>query len=162
MRSALVHTEQLAAFAEELGIGKAMRLGRGELQAGGQNRPGLLCDVFEAIIGALYLDQDIEGVRKFLDPILVKAAEDILLNHKDEDPKSKLQEWAQGKGYPAPSYITRSSSGPDHSKMFEVDVYINGIVYGTGTGSSKQAATKLAAAMALEQLHISDWKLVNR
>lgn len=156
MRSALVHTEQLAAFAEELGIGKAMRLGRGELQAGGQNRPGLLCDVFEAIIGALYLDQDIEGVRKFLDPILVKAAEDILLNHKDEDPKSKLQEWAQGKGYPAPSYITRSSSGPDHSKMFEVDVYINGIVYGTGTGSSKQAATKQAAAKALENLHITD------
>jgi len=156
MRSALVHTEQLAAFAEELGIGKAMRLGRGELQAGGQNRPGLLCDVFEAIIGALYLDQDIEGVRKFLDPILVKAAEDILLNHKDEDPKSKLQEWAQGKGYPAPSYITRSSSGPDHSKMFEVDVYINGIVYGTGTGSSKQAATKQAAAKALENLHLTD------
>jgi len=156
MRSALVHTEQLATFAEELGIGKAMRLGRGELQAGGQNRPGLLCDVFEAIIGALYLDQDIEGVRKFLDPILVKAAEDILLNHKDEDPKSKLQEWAQGKGYPAPSYITRSSSGPDHSKMFEVDVYINGIVYGTGTGSSKQAATKQAAAKALENLHLTD------
>ena len=156
MRSALVHTEQLAAFAEELGIGKAMRLGRGELQAGGQNRPGLLCDVFEAIIGALYLDQDIEGVRKFLDPILVMAAEDILLNHKDEDPKSKLQEWAQGKGYPAPSYITRSSSGPDHSKMFEVDVYINGIVYGTGTGSSKQAATKQAAAKALENLHLTD------
>lgn len=156
MRSALVHTEQLAAFARELGIGRAMRLGRGELQAGGQSRPGLLCDVFEAVIGALYLDQDIDGVRKFLDPILVRAAEDILINHKDEDPKSKLQEWAQRKGFPAPSYTTRSSSGPDHSKMFEVDVYINGIVYGTGIGSSKQAATKQAAAKALENLHITD------
>lgn len=162
MRSALVHTAQLAEFARRLEIGRAMRLGRGEIQAGGYERAGLLCDTFEAVIGALYLEKDIEGVRVFLEPLLNEAAEDILLNHKDEDPKSMLQEWAQGKGYPAPVYVTRSSSGPDHSKSFEVDVYVNGAVCGTGTGSSKQAATKMAAAMALEQLHISDWKLVNR
>ncbi len=162
MRSALVHTAQLAEFARRLEIGRAMRLGRGEIQAGGYERAGLLCDTFEAVIGALYLEKDIEGVRVFLEPLLNEAAEDILLNHKDEDPKSMLQEWAQGKGYPAPVYVTRSSSGPDHSKSFEVDVYVNGAVCGTGTGSSKQAATKLAAAMALEQLNISDWKLVNR
>jgi len=158
MRSALVHTEQLAEFAHGLDLGDAMRLGKGEIQAGGYNRPALLCDTFEAVIGALYLDQDIEGVRKFIDPMLEEAAEDILLNHKNEDPKSKLQEWAQGNGYSAPVYTTRSSSGPDHSKSFEVDVYVNGKVCGTGTGPSKQAATKQAATMAIDQLHISDWE----
>ena len=158
MRSALVHTEQLAEFATRLDLGKALRLGRGELQAGGFNRPALLCDTFEAVIGALYLDQDIEGVRKFIEPMLKGASEDILLNHKDEDPKSKLQEWAQGKGFSAPTYTTRSSSGPDHLKSFEVDVYINGTVCGTGIGSSKQAATKQAAMKAIEKLHISNWE----
>lgn len=158
MRSALVHTEQLANFAIELDLGRAMRLGKGEVQAGGYNRLGLLCDTFEAVIGALYLDQDIDGVRKFIAPMLDRAADDILINHKDEDPKSKLQEWAQGNGYPAPVYTTRSSSGPDHSKSFEVDVYVNGKVCGSGTGSSKQAATKQAAAAAIELLHIDEWE----
>ena len=158
MRSALVHTEQLAEFAVELDLGRAMRLGRGEVQAGGNQRPGLLCDTFEAVIGAIFLDKDIEAVKKFIEPFLVKASEDILANHKDEDPKSKLQEWAQGNGFPAPVYTTRSSSGPDHSKSFEVDVYINGKVGGTGIGSSKQAATKQAATAAIENLHISDWE----
>lgn len=156
MRSALVHTEQLADFARELGLGNAMRLGKGEIQALGFTRPGLLCDTFEAVIGAIYLDMDIERVRKFIYPFLIKASADILLNHKDEDPKSKLQEWAQGKGYQAPQYTTRSTSGPDHSKSFEVDVIVNGVVCGTGTGSSKQAATKQAAARAIEKLHITD------
>ena len=158
MRSALVHTEQLAEFATQLGLGRAMRLGRGEIQAGGYNRPGLLCDTFEAVIGALYLDQDIDGVRKFIEPILAEAADDILINHKDEDPKSMLQEWAQGNGYPAPVYATRSSSGPDHLRSFEVDVYVNGNVCGTGIGSSKQAATKKAAAVAIEKLNINRWE----
>lgn len=156
MRSALVHTEQLAEFARQLGLGNAMRLGKGEIQSKGFARAGLLCDTFEAVIGAIYLDMDIEGVRKFIEPFLIRAAEDILLNHKDEDPKSKLQEWAQGQGYQAPLYTTRSISGPDHSKSFEVDVYINGNICGNGTGSSKQAATKMAAAQALKKLHISD------
>lgn len=156
MRSALVHTAQLADFARAINLGQAMRLGHGENQAGGYDRSALLCDTFEAVIGAIYLEQDIEGVRKFINPLLEKASEDILLNHKNEDPKSKLQEWAQGKGYATPQYITRNSSGPDHSKIFEVDVYVNGEVNGSGVGTSKQAATKQAAAVAIENLNIRD------
>ncbi|KAF0111492.1 MAG: ribonuclease III [Chloroflexi bacterium] len=152
MRSALVHTAQLAEFARKIDLGKAMRLGRGEWQAGGSERSGLLCDTFEAVIGALYLDQNIVGVMKFIEPILSAASDDILLNHKDEDPKSKLQEWAQGKGYQSPHYLTRNTSGPDHSKLFEVDVYIDGKVSGSGIGHSKQAATKQAAIAALNKL----------
>jgi ribonuclease-3 len=156
MRSALVYTEQLAVLARKIGVGKAMRLGRGEMQAGGQKRSGLLCDTFEAIIGALFLDKGIDGVTQFIFPILETAAEDILLNHKDEDPKSKLQEWAQGNGYQAPQYSTRNSYGPDHSKLFEVDVYIDGLVKGSGIGQSKHAATKQAALDALKKLGIGD------
>lgn len=155
MRSALVHTAQLAEFAREINLGGALRLGRGESQAGGKDRTALLCDTFEALIGALFLDQDIQSVKDFLNPFLVRASEDIIVNHKDEDPKSKLQEWAQGKGYPAPIYITRSTSGPDHSKEFEVEVYINNIVHGSGTGPSKHVATKQAAIMALTKLNLN-------
>jgi ribonuclease-3 len=152
MRSALVHTEELAEFAVQINLGKAMRLGRGESQAGGNTRPALLCDTFEAVVGAIYLDQNIEGVLRFISPFLLNSAEDIIINHKDEDPKSKLQEWAQGKGYPTPLYVTCNSSGPDHSKIFEVDVSVNGKVLARGIGHSKQAATKSAAANAMNNL----------
>lgn len=155
MRSALVHTAQLAEFAREIDLGKALRLGRGESQAGGKDRTALLCDTFEALVGALYLDQDIQGVKEFLYPFLIRASEDIIVNHKDEDPKSKLQEWAQAKGYQAPIYLTRSISGPDHLKEFEVEVYINNIVHGSGSGPSKHVATKQAAIMALQKLNLN-------
>ena len=158
MRSALVHTAQLAEFARSIQLGRAIRLGRGEIQAGGGERSGLLCDTFEAVIGAIYLEKDIDGVRRFINPMLETSAEDILINHKNEDPKSKLQEWAQGNGYPAPVYTTSDVSGPDHSKLFVVDVIVNGNVCGTGSGPSKQAAAKQAADDALIKLHLSDWK----
>lgn len=155
MRSALVHTEQLADFAVQIDLGKAMRLGRGETQAGGKERPALLCDTFEAVVGATYLDNGIDGVMKFISPFLLESADDILINHKEEDPKSNLQEWAQSKGYSTPQYVTCNSSGPDHSKVFEVEVYINGKVIARGSGHSKQAATKAAAANALIALGIA-------
>ena len=152
MRSALVHTEQLAEFAQEINLGPAMRLGRGEIQAGGRNRPALLCDTFEALIGAIYLQGEIEAVRKFTDPFWETASEYIISNHKNEDPKSKFQEWAQSEGYSAPLYVTRNASGPDHAKIFEVEVIVNGQVYGMGMGHSKHTAAKAAALAALKSL----------
>jgi ribonuclease-3 len=152
MRSALVYTEQLAVFADQIDLGRAMRLGRGEAQAGGRTRPALLCDTFEALVGALYLDGGIPAVNEFLEPLLVEASEDILLNNKNEDPKSLFQEWAQSHGYFAPSYVTKNSFGPDHSKVFQVDVLLNGETYGSGEGPSKQAAAKVAAQQALIRL----------
>ncbi|MEN4013437.1 MAG: ribonuclease III [Chloroflexota bacterium] len=152
MRSALVHTEQLADFARAINLGNAMRLGRGEAQAGGRERSALLCDTFEAFIGAIYLDGGVRMVEQFLFPHLELTSDDILLNRKNEDPKSLLQEWAQSQGFLAPLYITRSEHGPDHSKMFEVDVIIGGEVYARGDGPSKQAAAKNAARKALEKI----------
>jgi ribonuclease-3 len=154
MRSALVHTEQLAYFARRINLGMSMRLGRGEAHAGGRDRSALLCDCFEAVIGSLYLDQGIEAVRRFIFSMLDEAANDVLLNHKTEDPKSLFQEWAQSQGYQAPVYVTRSTSGPDHSKIFDVDVLVNEEVYGSGQGHSKQIAAKAAAQNALDRLGI--------
>lgn len=154
MRSVLVDTKQLANFGRKINIGGAMRLGRGESQAGGRDRPALLCDTFEALIGALYLDAGIDAVLVFVGPLLDEAAEEILAKRNTEDPKSMFQEWAQGHGYSAPQYVTRSAVGPDHSKIFEVDALVNGIVYGSGNGPSKQTAAKAAANNALIKLGI--------
>lgn len=154
LRSALVYTDKLAFFARQIGLGNAMRLGHGEIQAGGKDRTALLCDCFEAMIGAIYLDQGIVAVQKFISPLLVSAAEDALLNHKTEDPKSLFQEWVQAQGFSAPTYVTRSITGPDHSKIFEVDVVVNDTTFGSGTGASKQIATKSAARDALRRLKL--------
>jgi ribonuclease-3 len=155
MRSALVQTEQLAEFARAISLGNALKLGLGEVQGGGRNRDALLCDAYEALVGAIYLDTGIEGVRKFIFPCLREARDNILLNHKHEDPKSKLQEWAQSKGYPTPIYVICNSSGPDHSKVFEVDVLINNENYAKGNGPSKQAAEKAAAKTALQKIGLN-------
>lgn len=155
MRSALVQTEQLAEFARAIDLGNAMKLGFGEVQGGGRNRDALLCDAYEALVGAIYLDSGIEGVRQFIFPYLRVARDNILINHKHEDPKSKLQEWAQSKGFPTPVYIICNSSGPDHSKVFEVDVQINNEFYARGSGSSKQSAEKAAAKIALEKINFN-------
>jgi ribonuclease III len=154
MRSALVYTEQLANFGRKIDLGRAMRLGKGESQAGGRERPALLCDTFEALIGAIYLDRGIEAVRDFISPMLEAAAEKILAARSIDDPKSQFQEWAQSQGHQAPYYITRAAVGPDHSKIFEVEVMVGSKVFGSGSGSSKQAAAKAAARDALARLNL--------
>ena len=152
LRSAIVRTEQLAEFAREIDLGEYIRLGRGEDESGGREKPALLCATFEAIVGALYLDQGVEAVIHFMDSMLEPAARQILSGHKDKDPKSLLQEWAQSQGYGTPNYQLVAARGPDHAKIFEVDVLINGEKFGQGIGRSKQIATKAAARAALTAL----------
>lgn len=152
LRSALVRTEQLADFAQQIELGLAMRLGRGEAEGGGRNRPGLLCGTFEALIGALYLDAGIGAVQKLVEPMLQTAVQNILAKNSERDPKSLLQEWIQARGYEHPIYKTVASFGPDHAKEFEVEVLVDGRVLGRGRGNSKQAAAQRAARQALETL----------
>jgi ribonuclease III len=152
MRSGLVHTEQLAEFGRQMQLANSIRLGRGEVSGGGLSRDALICDAFEAVIGALYLDAGIQAVWDFLSPMLDETSDKILINHIIDDPKSMLQEWVQGQGFPPPQYIIRSSSGPDHSKVFEVAVEVVEKEYGSGVGHSKQAAAKEAAQDALRKL----------
>jgi ribonuclease-3 len=154
-RSALVRTEQLAEFARQLGLDRAMRLGRGELAAGGRHRPALLCATFEALIGALYLQGGIPAVEKLISPLLEKAQDTTLVNPDAFDPKSFLQEWTQAQKLGTPRYVTVNIEGPDHSRIFEVEVRIGEETYGRGAGPSKHAASQAAAQAALEQLGLA-------
>jgi ribonuclease-3 len=152
LRSALVCTEQLAAFAGQMDFGQAMRLGRGEGASGGRKRIALLCATFEAVVGALYLDGGLEAVREFIEPLLEPASDQIIRTNQGQDAKSLLQERVQALGYGPPVYRTIAASGPEHMKSFEVEVLIGGQSCARGTGLSKQAAAKAAAQAALERM----------
>ncbi|MCX6037827.1 MAG: ribonuclease III [Chloroflexi bacterium] len=155
MRSALVCTEQLAEFARAFDLGSAMRLGHGEDQAGGRQKDVLLCATFEAVIGALYLQSDIATIQRLVHPMLEQVSEQIILSSDSRDPKSRLQEWSQGKRLGIPKYVTVTISGPDHQRMFEIEVQINGKAYGRGSGHNKQVAERAAAQAALEAIEKS-------
>jgi len=152
MRSALVRTESLAAFARQLNLGPAMRLGRGELNSGGRERELLLCCTFEALVGALYQHKGLDAARAFAIPLLKPAAEYIFNQMNTLDPKSGLQEWSQANGRGIPRYETSAAEGPEHAKIFEVKVYLQDECLGVGTGPSKHAAQQSAAQNALEKM----------
>jgi ribonuclease-3 len=152
LRAALVCTRALAEFAEQIGLGKHLLLGRGEDESGGRARPAVLCGAFEAMIGALYLDQSSAAVRAFIVPLFEPALERVLRDDLTKDPKSVLQELSQAHLGHTPRYLTVDTRGPDHDKMFTVAVTINGVTYGKGKGRSKQEAAQNAAAEAMDQL----------
>jgi ribonuclease III len=152
MRSALVCTEQLAEYARTLDLGSAMRLGHGEDQAGGRQRDILLCATFEALVGAFYLQTGIPDIQQFMHPMMETVSEQFLHRIDLQDPKSRLQEWSQGKKFGIPHYVTILMNGPDHDRIFEVEVNINGKIFGHGTGHNKQTAERLAAQAALDMI----------
>lgn len=152
LRSALVRTEQLAAFAEGIDLGSALLLGRGEELGGGRERPALLCAAFEALIGALYLDSGLESVLEFMEPRFAHAVETILEDESLFDARSLLQIWAQSEIGETPSYRTVEAVGPDHDRSFVIEVQVAGRVQAQGAGSSKQEAAQRAAAAALAEL----------
>lgn len=152
VRTAVVRTEQLAEFARLIRLGQAMRLGQGEIASGGRSRNALLCAGFEALVGSYYLDQGIKAVEVFFEPFLVQAVNEILVNGHPRDPKSVLQEWTQARGLNPPIYATIKESGPDHEKVFEVRVSVEGKVSTSGKGYSKREASKKAAEEALKQI----------
>lgn len=152
LRSALVRTEQLADFAADFGYGSALRLGRGESQGGGRDRKALLCAAFEAVVGALYLDGGLEPVRAFIEPLLEPASSRILASNRDHDAKSTLQELVQSRGFAAPVYRTVDSFGPEHNKVFQVEVVVNGSTIARGEGPSKQVAAQQAAQEAIQRI----------
>ncbi len=154
LRSALVRTEQLAVFSQAVGLGPLMRLGRGE--EAGRARATLLCAAFEAVIGAYLLDAGIEAVRAYVEPLFMPAAEEILRADKDTDAKSLLQEWAQARRSQTPRYTTLAATGPDHEKMFTVEVRIGEEVFGVGAGPNKQAAAQAAAQAGLKRAESLD------
>ncbi len=154
LRSALVRTEQLSEFAQLINLGAVLRLGRGEEDGGGRQRPALLCGAFEALVGALYLNTGLQAVTDFMVPLLKEAVLLILNERHDHDSKSLLQEWVQSQGFGPPVYRIIGTTGPEHEKFFEVQVVVDGQVYGSGCGHSKQLAAKAAARNALDSLGV--------
>jgi ribonuclease-3 len=150
LRAALVAEPGLAQVAVEIGLGAHLRLGRGEEAQGGRDRPGILADALEAVIGAAYTDGGLEAARAVVARLfgsrLAQAAATA-----DVDPKSRLQEVVQARRHVTPSYRLLRAWGPDHDREFEVECMVGEDVVGTGRGRSKKEAAMAAAADALEK-----------
>ena len=151
LRAELVCEASLHQVALKLELGRYMRLGRGEENTGGRQRPSILADMVEAIIAAMYLDSGMEQCRRFVHEMILKDAE-ISDAHRTADYKTQLQELVQRKSDQHISYTMTGESGPDHNKSFSFSVAINGVVAGEGTGRSKKEAEQMAARQALEAL----------
>lgn len=148
-RSALVRTESIGAAAKKLEFEPLLRLSRGEKRGSARAREQILANTYEAVIGALYLDQGYEPARKFITSSLLVTLDAILKSGAWVDPKSQLQELAQSHDGATPAYKVLAEEGPDHDKIFTVGVFIGGKLAGKGSGPSKQAGQVAAAEVAL-------------
>lgn len=150
-RSALVRTESIGAAGEELGYGPLVRLSKGEKHGSERAHAVILADCFEAVIGAIYLDQGYDTARDFITKHILVKLDQIIEEGTWRDPKSYLQELAQHNDGSTPSYHILDEDGPDHDKTFKVGVYILRQLKGIGVGHSKQEAEGNAAAEAVKQ-----------
>src|SRR3990167_8461567 len=150
-RAALVRTETLAKIAKSLSLGKYLVLSKGEEDTGGRENPSILANTFEALVGAIYLDQGIEKVQEFLKKTVISNWKN-LISSAVPDNKSRLQEFVQRKYHVSPVYRLISSWGPDHARQFEIGVFIDDKNMGRGIGNNKQSAAQNAARDALTRL----------
>ena len=150
-RSALVRTESIGAAAARCNFEPLLRLSRGEKRGTDRAREQILANAFEAVLGALYLDQGYDAARRFITDNLLVTFKDILDTGSWMDPKSHLQEVVQSRDGFTPAYKVLEESGPDHDKTFVVGVFVDGALKGKGSGPSKQAGQQKAAEAALKR-----------
>jgi ribonuclease III len=149
-RSALVRTESISAAASRNNFEPLLRLSRGEKRGTERARAQILANCYEAVVGAMYLDQGYEAASKFIHDSLLTTFEEILKTGSWMDPKSHLQEIVQSQEAHTPVYKVLSEEGPDHEKLFTIGVYVNGVLKGKGSGPSKQMGQVAAAEAALK------------
>ena len=149
-RAALVREENLVEVAHKLDLGAYLRLGKGEELCGGRQRPSIQADAVEAVLAAVYLDGGIGSVRRIIHRFILDNA---VLATKTQDYKTALQEIVQRRPGSEIVYELVSESGPDHCRVFVMEVSVNGEVVGRGEGHSKKAAEQMAAKAAIEQLN---------
>jgi ribonuclease-3 len=146
----LVRRDPLARVAASIGLDRFLRLSPSEMAAGAARNPGILADSCEAVIAAIYLDAGFAAafafIERFWEPLIAE------MDGPPSDPKTTLQEWAQGRGLPLPDYQLTATSGPDHALRFTVAARVAGFEEATATASSKRAAETAAAAALLERL----------
>ncbi|MEK9174439.1 MAG: ribonuclease III [Patescibacteria group bacterium] len=150
-RAALVNYQNLSQVAGDLGINDFLMLSRGEAKDTGRARQVILANTMEALIGALYLDHGYKMAQKFVAEKILTGLEYIIKNKLYKDAKSLFQEKSQDEFGITPTYRVLKEHGPDHDKIFEVGVYLNEELAGTGSGPSKQEAEQKAAESALDK-----------
>jgi len=152
LKSFLVSRRLQAKAARELGLGECILLGMSEEKTGGRKRGSILAAGLEAVVGAVYLDSGLECARQLLQNVILNRAEGLASPWELKDPKSKLQELVQGRGLSQPLYKIASVTGPDHRPVFTVIVSVGGKELGSGKGSSKKEAERIAAGEAFTAL----------
>ena len=152
LRAALVCEDSLHEVAQSLELGRHLKLGRGEEQGGGRRRPSILADATESVFAAVYLDGGMEAASELIHRVLLDKGREEAVEERRRDFKTELQELVQRKSGSTLGYRLVGSSGPDHAKVFEAAVLLNGEVFSTGTGHSKKEAEQAAAGAALEKL----------
>lgn len=157
-RSSLVRTESISSAGAKYDFEPLLLLSRGEKRGTNRARAQILANTFEAVIGALYLDQGYEAAKAFITESILSTFDQILASGSWQDPKSYLQELAQGQDLATPVYKVMSEDGPDHDKTFIVGVYVADKLRGQGEGPSKQAAQQKAAEAALDYYKPTDKK----
>ncbi len=154
MRASMVCESSLAQLARDLRLGQCLYMGRGEEISGVRQRSSILADSFEALLGAVYLDQGIEVVKQFLQKYLDILLQEVQKGRVSQDYKTQLQELIQKTSSQPLDYVLLKESGPDHKKIFTSGVRHQGRELGQGTGSSKKEAEQQAARQALARLNL--------
>ena len=155
LRSSLVRGWNLARIAKGMELGQHLKMGKGEESTGGRARDSNMAAAFEALVGAIFLDQGFDTATKFVHGMMSEEIECLLARGVPEDPKSRLQELVQGMGGSSPYYQLVEAGGPDHDKMFHVEVVMDGQVMGRGQGRRKTDAEREAAQEVLLHLETS-------
>jgi ribonuclease-3 len=153
MRAHLVNQDTLAQVARRIELGRAIRVGEGEMKSGGTGRASILADAMEAVFGAVFLDGGYDAARRVIDAVYADVLRDADPTTLGKDPKTRLQEWLQAKRLPVPEYAIVATSGEAHSQTFDVECRIPDLgIVARGSGTSRRAAEQDAAQQALGAL----------
>lgn len=150
LRSVLTNTTTLYKFAEELNLGKHLKLSKGEESTGGRLNKTILANTFESLLGGIFIDQGIQAATDFVHKVIVTQIDSVVSDQGLKDPKSMLQEKTQEGNKMSPVYRIIKEEGPDHAKIYTTGVFLNNKLIAEGSGHSKQEAEKNAAANALK------------
>ncbi len=162
VKSVLVSKPVMAEIAAAMSLGEMLLINWGEEKTGGRHRTSLLGDAFEAVVGAIYMDQGMETARQFVEQYLLKDYQKILKRSLYKNYKSILLEYSQSTSKQPPEYRVVEETGPDHAKQFTVEVWVNGRKVGQGSGRSKKLAEQQAARQAIQKLGIASGDSLER
>ena len=155
LRQKLVREEKLAEAAQSVRMGEALMMDRSCMISGGRTNPSVLCDTFEAVLAAVYLDGGLDAARAMVHRLIGDCTET-----GETDPKSALQEFLQGKGHPMPAYQILSEEGPPHDRVFTAAVTVDGQEIAQGKGTSKKRAEQEAASAALNLIRSGEKEIL--